>query len=98
MLYCYAVFDDKTSSYQNPFFSVSDGAAVRIFTSGIRAQGTVLNEYPSDFKLYKVGEFDELSGLTQPASDSGNPVFIVDGSACIVKVSDKFSPISEIKE
>lgn len=72
-MYVYSIFDDKASTYNTPFFDVSDASASRNFGRLALDADSLVNYSPSDFHLYCVGEFDEVNGsfVLQP-----NPKFI----------------------
>jgi hypothetical protein len=60
----YSLFDKKSDLFANPFVEKTDGTAVRAITDLIRQQPTgPFAQYSQDYTLYKIGEFDERSGL-----------------------------------
>jgi hypothetical protein len=60
----YSIFDKKSEIYTKPFVEMTDGTAVRAITDLIRQQpGGPHAQYSQDYTLYRVGEFDERSGL-----------------------------------
>ncbi|WNK14353.1 MAG: nonstructural protein [Microvirus sp.] len=58
-----SLFDKKAGSYGQPFFVVSNGAAFRSIGDELRRGGddNVLAKHPSDFELYVVGSFDDVT-------------------------------------
>ena len=64
MIIC-AVRDVAASVYGNPFCVSSQGAAVRSFINEInsRSPESVMAAHYKDFDLYKIGEFDEATGI-----------------------------------
>lgn len=62
MLNAYAVFDVKAASYGMPMFISTDGIAVRGFTEACNNPQSPLFQYPGDYSLYKIGEYDPVSG------------------------------------
>ena len=61
-MYAYSIYDDKASTYNTPFFDVSDASASRNFGRLALDKDSLVNYSPSDFHLYCVGEFDEVNG------------------------------------
>lgn len=74
----FSVLDSKSGTYGAPFSSISDGTATRDFQHVVNDPATLFCNHSSDFSLYRVGEFDEDTGLV-----SGYPVpqFVVNASA-----------------
>lgn len=58
----FSVYDVKAQTYANPFLFTHKGEAIRAFMTGATDKSTSLNKYPSDYKLYYLGEFDDQSG------------------------------------
>lgn len=58
----FAVYDQKVGSYMQPFAMRSKGEAVRGFMNIIADPKTEFHRHPSDFHLFELGEWDELSG------------------------------------
>lgn len=59
----FSVYDDKAHAYANPFYFSTKGEAIRAFSSVCNEATSQLNKYPSDFKLYMLGELDDQSGV-----------------------------------
>lgn len=68
----YAIKDAKTNTYGVPFFTHNDGTAERSFTQAANDPNTTIHQFPQDYALYRVGEFDDESGEIKPEK----PVFI----------------------
>lgn len=58
----YSVFDDKAGAFARPFFLQNDALAIRSFSDAIADKSTGLSIHASDYKLYNLGEFDDVSG------------------------------------
>lgn len=59
-LYIYSVRDVKADIFNRPFYENNDAMAMRtLHQSSI---GTLLEKYPEDFLLYKIGVFDDATG------------------------------------
>lgn len=73
-MYAYSIFDDKASTFNTPFFALNDAAASRSFGRLTLDKDSMINYSPSDFHLYRVGEFDEVNGsfVQQP-----QPKFVI---------------------
>lgn len=65
-MFCYSIYDRKANCYNTPFFSQTDGVAVRNFQDLVSDTRSTVYRYPDDFSLYKVGEFNETSGALIP--------------------------------
>lgn len=59
-----AVRDSKSEAFGRPFFSVSEGTAIRGFDDEVNRQDpeNPLNKHPEDFTLYKLGTFNDTIG------------------------------------
>jgi len=66
----YSVFDEKAKVFSPPFFMPHNGQAMREFGDLAVDKSTVIAKHPSDYKLYCLAEFDNVSGgfvgLPQP--------------------------------
>lgn len=64
-MFIYAVLDTKVGVFGQPFFQAADGAAIRDFSDAVKDGSNPNNmwhKHPEDFALYKLGEFDNLTG------------------------------------
>lgn len=60
----YSLRDVKADMFLPPMYSFNDGAAIRDVYSAIKAgQLNEVSAYPEDFRLYRIGEFDNASGV-----------------------------------
>jgi len=57
-----AVFDEKAEAFAQPFFQNSDVLAVRAFTAAAQDKESLLNKFPRDYALYKLGTYDDNLG------------------------------------
>lgn len=46
-----------------PFFSLNDETAVRSFGHACKSPDSLMASYPEDYSLYRLGEFDDVSGV-----------------------------------
>lgn len=62
ILKIYTVRDSKAGSYLQPFCAQNVGVAVRMVTATARDPESMFNQFPGDYDLYEVGEFDQQIG------------------------------------
>ncbi|QCQ84973.1 nonstructural protein [Blackfly microvirus SF02] len=62
ILKAYSLLDTKTGSFAVPFFMHHDALAVRAVMSAATGDSTSLSEYPEDYMLYNIGEYDDQIG------------------------------------
>ena len=58
----FSVFDEKAGVYGNPIFVAKRGAAVRSFSDAVQEEGSKFAKHAGDYKLYYLGDFDNVSG------------------------------------
>ena len=77
-LVAYSIHDDKSESYNTPYFAQNDNMAKRSFADLVRDPSTTISKNPEDFRLYRVGEFinddgklyqEEIPTLVASATD-----------------------------
>lgn len=71
----YAIYDRKAHVYSIPFFKQTDGEAVRMFMQASIDKNTNIFNYPSDYELQCVGEYQEDTGCFQNFA----PTFLIRG-------------------
>lgn len=84
ILNAYSVFDEKAFAFLPPWFCMTDAVALRHFTQAARDGNTDIGRFPEDYKLFRLGTFNDTSG-TIGAEPSG-PVFLA--LASTVKAGD----------
>lgn len=64
-LQIFSVRDIKISSFNQPNFAPSIGAAIRAFADEVNRKddNNILNRHPEDFEMYHLGEFDTDTGV-----------------------------------
>jgi len=64
----YSIRDKKANDFGTPMAMPTDAHAVRAFQQEVnRADtGNMLNQYPEDFAIYKIGTFDSYNGDIAP--------------------------------
>lgn len=66
ILKAYSIFDIKALQYHAPFFTHTDGSAVRMFSDVVNDVNTNIGRHPADFKLYCVGTYSDANGSLEP--------------------------------
>lgn len=59
----YTIKDTKAECYLPPFTMRTDGEAIRAFDDTVQREGTAIHDHPEDFCLFKVGEFNQGTGI-----------------------------------
>lgn len=59
----FSVYDSKVNSYLNPFFTNHAGNALRDFERVANDIQTQVGQFPADFTLFEIGEFDTETGV-----------------------------------
>ena len=77
----YSVYDDKAVCYSRPFFASNNAVACRSFAGAVTSKtpDNVLFANPGDYKLFKLGEFDDSCGSIV----SCNPLLLISGDEVI---------------
>ena len=75
----FTVYDSKAAIHGQPFYAVTDGIALRMFSDAVNnnSPDNALNRYPEDFTLYYIGDFNDATG-----SVTGNlsPMLVANGT------------------
>lgn len=77
----YSIFDEKAKAYARPFYFNHHGEALRAFESVVTGKESDISKFPGDYKLYHLGEFDNLSGKFVSLRE---PVFLANASDYVV--------------
>lgn len=64
----YAIRDLKADAYLQPFFSHNNGTAIRSFADACQKEDAPFFKHPSDFALFHLGVFDDVSGSIEPVT------------------------------
>lgn len=64
--HAFAVKDVKTGLFERPFFDKTIQGAIRNLTVVVADPKSLLNRYPKDYQLYKVGSWFEEIGYLEP--------------------------------
>lgn len=59
----YSIHDTKSETFNPPFYQKNAGEAIRSFTKIVNDKNSVLNEFPEDYVLVEIGQWDDEKGL-----------------------------------
>lgn len=62
-LKAFSVLDVKADMFAPPFFMQTVAHAQRAFTATVNDKESAMSQFPEDFKLCLIGEFDQAQGL-----------------------------------
>jgi len=75
----FSIYDTKAEAFMPPFFMPSVGLGIRAFSDVCKDANSNVGKHLSDFRLYKVGEFDDNSGDFDNAGNIA-PVMLCTGT------------------
>lgn len=58
----FSVYDAAVAAFLPPFFMPSDAVAIRVFADCCQDGAHAFCRNPSDYTLFRIGEFDDASG------------------------------------
>lgn len=58
----YSIYDEKAQAYLPPFYFDHHGQALRAFQSSLKDKNSNISQYPEDYSIYHLGEFNKVSG------------------------------------
>lgn len=88
----YSIFDNKACVFNSPFTAHTDAEAERTLSDGIKNMDSVLGHNPQDFALFRIGDFDCISGQL---SGLPSPIHIAHGSQFLPRTS-VISKVAEV--
>lgn len=62
LLKLYAIYDSKSLSYMPPYTVANDAMALRAFHQASLQPGTMPHDFPGDYFLFRIGNFDDETG------------------------------------
>lgn len=62
----FTVFDSAAARFLDPFVAPTIEFAIREFRRAVNKEGTQFNQYPEDYTLFHIGEFDPDKGILIP--------------------------------
>lgn len=75
----YAVKDELTNKFMQPFYYETDSEATRTFKTNVN-NIKIWHDNPSDYSLYRLGSFDQSNGnITSELEKVVNGRSVVDG-------------------
>ena len=66
ILKMYSIRDQKAEVFNTPFYMKTHGEAERNFAKATGDEKTMIHQYPKDFDLYYLGEYDDSKGKFTP--------------------------------
>lgn len=91
----YAIYDEKSESYNSPFPLATDGLAKRSFEAACQDTRTDLFKYPGDFRLYCLATWDDTQGTFENIVP---PRFIAQNSPKVNKITEEIEKLLEDEE
>lgn len=68
-LQMYSIYDSKAEIFHPPYFNKTHGEAERTFGQIVNDEKTQIGQFPEDYDLYHVGEYNDGTGqFTLPDS------------------------------
>lgn len=62
----FAVHDTKAACFGSPLFFSTRGEAMRAFGDEANRAESMIHKHSTDFVLYEIGEYDEVTGVLTP--------------------------------
>jgi len=83
---CYSLYDIKSEVFHVPSYCPNDAAAMRMYQREIGKPNTILHEYPEDFRIFRVGQFNDQNG---EIAKEVTPVFVCELKSLIKGVDSE---------
>ena len=64
----YAMYDVKANFYHPPIVLANDEVLKRAIISQYKDSDNQVSQFPEDFKIYCIGDYDDNSGVIKPLS------------------------------
>lgn len=68
----YSIMDNKAEAFLPPFFMHNDSVAMRAFADAVNDSTHQFFKNPNDYCLYRIGHFDDNTGVIVPAEGFDN--------------------------
>ncbi len=90
----YSIFDTASATYQKPTFARTDGEIMREFQNISIDKKHPCGEHPEDYSLFRLGTFDDLTGLITNETNE----CLATGLEMVAAVRNKISkiPLEEV--
>lgn len=79
----YSVYDNVAKLFSQPIYMMNEDVAKRVMNNCVNSEGHNYNLNPSDYELYKIGEFDDQEGTLEPCQEK------IVNLAAFKKIGDK---------
>ena len=66
MLFIFSIYDSAAKFYMPPFMVPNKGVALREFADACNHKDSFLAKHPADFRMFRLGDFDDNSGVLSP--------------------------------
>ena len=76
----FSIRDSKAETFNSPFYQPTHGEAERTFRTTVLDPKTVINQYPEDFDLWYLGEYNSNDGKITPLD---TPQHMLKAVACM---------------
>jgi len=77
-LQCFSIKDVAVGAFSQPFYARSRAEAVRMLQDTMATREHQFSKHPQDFGLYRVGEWDDQTGVFEPYSVPEHMVQLLD--------------------
>lgn len=62
----FTIYDKKMQIHQQPFVAINRATMMRTIADGLKRNDSMMSRFPVDYEIYKIGEFDETTGMITP--------------------------------
>lgn len=90
----YSIRDVKAELFGKPFLFVNEAMATRAFMHAVSGADNSMSDYPDDFVLYYLGEWDDHAGLIK----SNDPVRVISGLEVLHLSRQKAALIGDLQK
>lgn len=59
----FSIFDDKSLTYSKPFYELTLGSAIRVFTDAAADPQSAFARHPADYSLFHIGQFNDETAV-----------------------------------
>lgn len=76
----FSIRDAKSEVFHTPFYKTTHGEAERDFRTAVNDKKTQLHQYPEDFDLWYLGEYDDNTGKFESLD---TPLHVIKAIQCL---------------
>lgn len=91
-LMVYSIHDQAADAYITPFFLPNDDLAKRAFYQCVQDENHQFHKSPQDFCLFKIGEFELITGALEPLK---TPISLGPAMSYLAKRNSSTTPAME---